>query len=78
MLDLFKESWRILTTPGKELVREWIVEKISWVAVLEFLEVSCLLVAIGVLILYMMGARGRVARCLYWSLALYVVLQILC
>lgn len=78
MLDLFKEFWRILTTPGKELVREWIVEKISWVAVLEFLEVSCLFVAIGVLILYMMGARGRVARCLYWSLALYVVLQILC
>ncbi|MGI6124019.1 MAG: hypothetical protein ACOYIG_07475 [Acetivibrionales bacterium] len=65
--------WRFLTAPREELFG-WF----SWQAVLEFLEVSCLIVAIVVLILYMIGARGRVARCLYWSISLYVVLQILC
>ena len=60
--------WKFLTSPMPTL---------SWAAVCEFLQVVMMLLAMVCLILYMMGARGRVAKCLYWNIALYVVLTIL-
>lgn len=63
--------WRILTTPMNELI------PLSWGAVAEFLQVACLLVGMGGLLLSILGARGKVSKCLYWSVAVYFALQIM-
>jgi hypothetical protein len=43
----------------------------------EYLSVGLLLAAMIALTLYMMGARGRVAQCIYWAIALLIALKIL-
>lgn len=59
--------WWFLTTPGDEMVWWW----------KEVVETGLLLVAVGSLLFYMLGARGKVSRCLYWAVALFIVLKIL-
>ena len=76
MIEFLKKAWHILTTPGKELLLE-ALEGWSFTVVLEFLQVTTLVFGLGILILFMLGARGKVAKCLYWDIALYFVLTIL-
>ena len=90
--DIWKkvaDIWTFLNTPGKKvaedslLVRVWkflaspFKFSLPSEAVVEFLEVACLMIGMGVMILVMLGARGKVSKCLYWSVATYFVLQIL-
>jgi hypothetical protein len=60
--------WKLLTSPMPVL---------TWSSTCEFLQSVMMILAMVCLVLYMMGARGRVAKWLYWTIALYVVLVIL-
>ncbi len=64
--------WRFITAPGKELTANF-----TWASISEFIQVFLMVSAMACLILYMMGARGKIAKWLYWTVALYFVLTIL-
>ena len=59
--------WKFLTSPMPVL---------TWSSTCEFLQSVMMLMAMVCLVLYMLGARGKVSKWLYWTIALYVVLVI--
>lgn len=63
--------WRFLTAPREELFAG-----LSWLAILEFLETASLVVGLGIMLLVILGARGKVAKWLYWDIAIFFTLQI--
>jgi hypothetical protein len=60
--------WKFATSPMPTL---------PWAAVCEFIQVVMMILAMVCMILYMMGARGKISRCLYWCVSLYIVITIL-
>jgi hypothetical protein len=60
--------WKFLASP---------MPRLTWGSTCEFIQTVMMILAMVCLVLYMMGARGKVAKCLYWNVALYVVLTIL-
>jgi hypothetical protein len=58
------EAWRIINTPGKDLLAEKHIEFSAWLSA--WLGPACKVVITGCILLLMLGARGKVTRIMYW------------